>query len=422
LKFNIFGKTIEIKNAVSSLPDPRNEEAWSTYLSGKGYHVSANTAIKVAAVIRCVIVVAETMASLPLNLFRTTANGREKATDHPLYEILYRLPNPETTAFDFWLMYIANLMLTRGAFAKIKRDRNGFIRSLWNIPTANVSKIKRNSINGERYITVYLQNRNGQIVTENLREGEFMYTPNLRFSSVDDPEDPISIASDVLGLTMALNGFAKDYFENGSNLGGFVECPAEAEAEKAYKLFKESWNEMYAGVRNQHKVAFLGGGSKFNAITKNPNDSQALESRKFAVIETCRIFGVPPHKVYELDRATFNNIEELNIEFVQEALTPMAVRLEQTHYKDLLTTEERKTLYTKWNLNGLLRGNIAARSAYYHNMRNDGVMNADEIRELEDMNDQPDGLGKIYFINGNMLNIEKAKDNLPKSLQNGGNK
>lgn len=397
------------KNTAQSLPALQNDAAWQAYLSGKGYCVSAKTALRVSAVIRCVDVVAKTMASLPLNLFYDAENGKEKATKHPIYKLLYRLPNPETTAYEFWHMYIFNLMLTTGAYAKIARDKNGFIRALWNIPTANVVA-HRNVLNNERYIDVYMTNGK----TERLRDGEYMFTPGLRFTDGSDPEDAVRIAADVLGLTMALNGFAKGYFENGTNIGGIVESP-NALSDTAYERFKESWYASYSGVINQHKVAFLEDGAKFTQIGQKPSDSQALESRKFEVIEICRIFGVPPHKVFELDRATFSNIEEMNTEFVEEALAPMSVRLEQTIYKDLLTTAEQAKYYAKFNVNGLLRGNIAARTAYYHNARQDGWMNSDDIRELEDMNRLPAGQGgDIYAVNGNMIPLSAIPLNLPK--------
>jgi HK97 family phage portal protein len=417
VKITLFGKVIEIKNSTSDLPSCQNDSAWAAYLGGKGYYVSANTALKVSAVLRCVDVVAKTMASLPLNLYQYTQNGREKAEKHPLYKLLYRLPNKHTTSYEFWHMYIFNLMLTRGAFAKIVRDRSGFIRELWNIPTANVSDVHVNKVNGERYIIVTL----GDGATETLREGDFMYTPNLRFTSDTDPENPILIASEVLGLTMALNGYAKDFFENGSNLGGFVEHP-ESMTETAYTRFKESWQASYAGVLNQHKVGFLEEGMKFNPIGRNPEESQALESRKFAIAEVCRLFGVPPHKVFDLDRATFSNIEQQNIEYVQESITPMAVKIEQTVYKDLLLEPEQRKYFAKFNVNALMRGDIATRSAYYHNARQDGWLNADDIRELEDMNKLPEGQGgDTYAVNGNMIPLSSIPQNLPKGAQKGGN-
>jgi HK97 family phage portal protein len=418
LKFKLFGRTIEIKNSIGSLPPLPNDEVWRHYLAAKGYSVSRTTALQVAAVIRCVDVVAKTMASLPLNLYQVTATGREKAEKHRLYKLLHRLPNPETTAYEFWHMYVFNLMLTTGAYARIKRDQNGFITELWNIPTGNVS-MRRNSATGERYINVYnesdLQGKWG--LADTLYEGYFMFTPGLRFASITNPEDPIKIAREVLGLTMALNAYARDFFENGSNLGGFLESPGRL-SDEAYQRFKESWQQTYEGVKNQHKIGILEEGLKYNPAGRNPKDSQAIESRKFAVTEVCRVFGVPPHKVFDLERATFSNIEQQNIEYVQESIAPMAVRIEQTIYKDTLTAPEQMRYFAKFSVNALLRGDIAARTAYYHNGRNDGWLNSNDIRELEDMNRIPaEQGGDEYAVNGNMIPLKSIPQNLPKGAK-----
>jgi HK97 family phage portal protein len=415
LKFKLFGKTFEIKDSTSNLPGLSQNEEWAAYLAGRGYSVSSSTALKVSAVIRCVDVVAKTMASLPLNLYKTGSNGKEKAVNHPVYKLLYRLPNRHTTAYEFWHMYIFNLMLTTGAYAKVVRDRNGFITALWNIPTSCVSGIRINKLNGERYIDVTLDGE-----TERLREGEFMFTPGLRFGDSDDPEDPVKIARDVLGLTMALNGYAKGFFENGTNLGGFIEYDGTI-SDESYERFKESWAKTYAGVTNSNKWAFLESGFKITQLGQKPNDSQALESRKFQITEVCRMFGVPPHKVFDLDRATFSNIEQQNIEYVQESITPMSVRIEQTIYKDLLSEPEQNKYYAKFNVNALLRGDISARTLYYHNARQDGWLSANDIRELEDMNRIPaEEGGDVYAVNGNLIPLSAVPQNLPKGAQKGG--
>ena len=414
MKFKLFGRTIEIRNGIESLPGLGNEKAWRDYLAQKGHAVTATTAVKVAAVIRCVDVVAKTMASLPLHLYRHDGDSKTKADKHRIYKLLHRLPNPETTAYEFWHMYIFNLMLTHGAYARIKRDQNGFIESIWNIPTG-IIRPYRNARTGERYIEVVTPEG-----VEKLYDGYFMHTPGLRVFDENSPEDPVMIASDVLGLSMALHGYAKDYFENGANLGGILEL-AESLSDEAYAKLQESWNKTYQGVTNQHKTAILEGGAKYVQAGRDPEVSQALESRKFEVIEVCRIFGVPPHKVFELDRSTNNNIEHQNIEYVQESITPMAVRLEQTIYKDLLTTPEQNRFYAKFNMTALLRGDIAARTTYYNQMRQNGVMSADDIRALEDMN--PIGEehgGNEYLVNGNMISLKNAAQNLPKSMQKGG--
>lgn len=414
MKIKLFGRTWEFKNATTTTPALGNDSAWASYLAGKGYPVSANTAIKISAVIRCVDVVAKTMASLPFHLMQETENGLVKAKTHIVHQLLSKLPNPYTTAYEFWHMYVVNLMLTRGAFAKIVRDRNRYITEIWNIPTANVSTFYNNTVSGERYIIVNLGNGK----TETLRDGDYMYTPGLRFGSDIDPENPILLASNVLGLTMALNGFAQDYFENGSNLGGFVEYPNTV-PEEQYKNFKDSWHETYAGVTNQHKIAFLESGFKFNQLTSKPSDAQALESRKFQIIEICRMLGVPPHKVFDLERATFSNIEQQNIEYVQESITPMSVRIEQTIYKDVLTSKERTIYKPQFNVNGLMRGDLSTRAEYYHNARNDGWMSANDIRSLEDMNLIPeDQGGNVYAVNGNMIPLTAVPMNLPKGATN----
>lgn len=415
MKFKLFGKEIEIRTT-QDLSGIQDGEGWMSFLAGKGYYVNADTALKVAAVIRCVDVVAKTMASLPLVLYKNAKEGKVKAMDHPLFKLLNKLPNPETTHYEFWHMYIANLMLTRGAYAKIKRDQNGFITEIWNIPTSNVYQVI-NRRTGEKYLQVYTSETS---LLERLYPGYYMYTPGFRYRDYDTPEDPVAIAKNVLGLTMALNGYAQDFFENGSNIGGFIEYPNTI-SDKAYNRFKESWYETYTGVTKQHKMAFLESGFKYNRMESKPNDAQALESRKHQILEVCRIWGVPPHKVFEMDRATYANAEQENIEYVQECLSPMSVRLEETIYRDLLTNKEQNKYYSKFTTNALLRGDTKTRTEYYNTMRQNGVFSANNILELEDMNYIPeeDG-GNLRLVNGNMIPLSAAKNNLPKAMQKGG--
>ena len=397
------------------MPPLQSESAWVDYLAGKGHTVSHDTALKVAVVIRCADVVAKTMASLGCHLYKNDNNGKTRATGNNLYKLLRMIPNPETTAYEFWHMYIFNLMLTKGAYAKIVRDLSGNIKEIWNIPSANVV-MNRNTKTGERYIDVITGDNRG----ERLYEANFMHTPGLRFSSDKTPEDFVKIAADVLGLTMDLNSYAKDYFENGSNMGGFISYP-EAVNEQAFKKFKDDWGKAYAGVTNAHKWAILEGGFTATKMDSNPEQAQALESRKFQIIEVCRIMGVPPHKAFSLDGVSYNSMEQSNIEYVQETIAPMSERISQTIYKDLLFPKEQKIFYATFNINALLRGDIAARTAYYHNARQDGWMSANDIRNLEEMNAIPleDG-GDIYAINGNMIPITAIPLNLPKGAQKTG--
>jgi len=414
LQIKIFGKKLEIKNITQSLPALTDDDSWTTYLKGRGYSVGADTALKVAVVIRCADVVAKTMASLGCHLFLLNGESKSRAVNYPLYRILRMQPNQETTAYEFWHMYIFSLMLTSGAYAKIERNVNGFIVALWNIPTRNVS-MQRNTATGERYIIV----NDGHGKKEIIYDQNFMYTPGLRFSDENDAEDFIRIASDVLGLTVNLNSFARDYFESGSNMGGFVEYPAGIGAD-SFKRFKEDWGKTYSGVVNQHKWQILESGFKVNKMASNPEEAQALDSRKFQVIEVCRMIGVPPHKAFAMETVSYNSMEQANIEFVQETLDPLDERLSQTIYKDVLTSQEQMRFVARFNINKLLKGDTAARTAYYNTMRQNGIYSANDIRRFDDMDIISDEEGgNAYLVNGNMISLKYAKENKPKSMQGG---
>lgn len=400
----------KFKNEI--LPKIQSEQGWIDFLSGGGRSVTHETALKVAVVIRCADVVAKTMASLGCHLYEQKGKSKERAVNHPLYQVLRHLPNPETTAYEFWHMYIMSLMMTKGAYAKVVRNGAGQVVRLVNIPS-NAVEVKRNPNTGERYLSVRIGNQTYSYY-------EFMYTPGLRFSDADNPEDFISIARDVLGLTMDLNSYATDFFQNGSNPGGFVEYPNGID-EAVFMKFKEDWQKAYSGVKNQHKWALLEGGFKLTKMDSNPTDAQALESRKFQILEVCRIMGVPPNKVFEMGNASYASVEQENIGYVQETLSPMDERVCQTIFKDLLVPQERKAFYAKFNLNALLRGDIASRTTYYHNARQDGWMSANDIRDKEEMNaiSAEDG-GDLYALNGNMIPLSAIPLNLPKGAQNKG--
>ena len=185
-----FFKKKKVKNGTAA---PMTNDAWINYLTSRGYQCSAEKALQVAAVFRCIDIISKTMATLPFNLYKTTKNGEEKAKEHKLHRLLYAQPNKYTTRYEFMQMGIANLLLTRGMFVKIERDRNGFIKALWNIPTNNCSQIYINSATHERY--VYVTTDEGQ--EETLYEDEFMFIPSFKFSSNVNSEDPMYIAANV---------------------------------------------------------------------------------------------------------------------------------------------------------------------------------------------------------------------------------
>ena len=394
-------KYIHINN--SSFANPQEWLLRALYggsKSASGVDVSAKGSLEVSSVYACVKIISETIAFLNCNMYKKIPKGKEKASEHNLYNILHNLPNSTTIAFDFWVMLIVNLLLTGDGFAHIRRDGNGKILSLHNIPSKHV-KIHRNKITNELFYEV--ENITDDGVKNPIYYAEnMMHVRGMRFDDEDESLDPIKLARDSLGLGLALEEYASKYFANGAQAGGIVEYPDNL-SDEAFERFKEDFNKTYKGVINSNKIMFLESGAKFNKVTNNPDESQAIESRQFQVIEICRFFNVPPHKVMDLTHATFSNIEEQNIDFIQSCISPMCVRLEQTIYKDLLSVNDRKRYFAKFNTNALMRGNTEARRNYYNTMIQNGVMSPNDVRSLEDMN--PYDGGDVYMVNGNMIPV-----------------
>lgn len=407
MKIRLFGRDIIEIVRRESIKD--SADNWAAALAGGAGSPDAMTALKTSAVFRCVDLLSKTMATLPLHLYEQDGDRKEYARDHRLYHLLLRLPNPYTTAYEFWQMFVTNLLLTKGAYARIKRNAHGQITSLWNIPTGNVVKSSINSRTGEPYIVVSDDDGN----TEKLYPGEYLHVTGLLFRDPTSAEDPLELAADVLGLTRDLSGYAATTFRQGINPGGFIEIPTGL-SEDAYNRLQRDFEKKYAGVQNAGKFILLEEGAKAQLFTRDLEKSQVLESRKFAISEVCRIFGVPPHMCMDMDRATFSNIEQQSREFVRDAINPLSVRIEEAIYRDCLTPMERRRYFAKFNTNALLRGDTAAQTQYYNSMRQNGIMSADEIRDNEDMNPLPDGMGKTVYINGNMLPLQHAINNTPR--------
>ena len=209
-------------------------------------------------------------------------------------------------------------------------------------------------------------------------------------------------------LALAAEGYGAGFFGRGAVASGIVELPGKL-SEQALENFKKTFQENYGGLSNQHRILFLEQGLKFHQTTIQNDNAQFLETRKYQVEEVARFFGVPPHKIGALERATLSNIEHQSIEFVQDCIRPRAVNWEQQIRRQLLSAEGKKRFYAEYVLDGLLRGDVQSRSQYYKTGRNDGWLSANDIRELENMNPIPvEEGGDAYLINGNMVPITEA--------------
>ena len=381
-----------------SRAEPKNSLFNSTYSfffgsTTSGKTVNEKTAMQTTAVYACVRILAETIASLPLHTYRLTDKGKEKATDHDLYYLLHSEPNPEMTSFVFRETLMGHLLLWGNAYVQIIRDGRGKVIALYPLIPDKMTVAR--SEKGEIY---YVYNKESQDYI--LTKDEVLHIPGLGFDGLIG-YSPIAMAKNAIGMAIATEEYGAKFFSNGANPGGVLEHPGIV---KEPQRIRESWNSVYQGTGNAHKVAVLEEGMKFQAIGIPPEQAQFLETRKYQTEEICRIFRVPPHLVGDLERATFSNIEHQSISFVVNTIRPWLVRVEQSINKSLFTESEKQEYFVNFVVEGLLRGDYASRMQGYAVGIQNGFMSPNDVRELENMNRIEHG--DIYAMNGNMLKLE----------------
>lgn len=391
-------------------PQNRVGGGWSFLFGGttSGKTVNERTAMQTTAVYACVRILSEAVAGLPLHIYRYRSDGgKERIPMHPLYHLLHDEPNPEMTSFVFRETLMSHLLLWGNAYAQVVRNGRGQAVALYPLLPSKMDVSR--AANGELLYTYYRDadetglNPKGGYIT--LRRDEVLHIPGLGFDGLIG-YSPIAMAKNAIGMSLATEEYGASFFANGANPGGVLEHPGVI---KDIGRVKESWNSAYQGNGNAHKIAVLEEGMKFQAIGIPPEQAQFLETRKFQINEIARIYRVPPHMVGDLEKSSFSNIEQQSLEFVKYTLDPWVVRWEQSLQQSLLLPSEKPSLFIRFNLDGLLRGDYQSRMNGYAVGRQNGWMSANDIRELEDMNRIPVGEGgDLYLVNGNMTKLADA--------------
>lgn len=391
---------------------PQNRTAGSSYAffmgsSAAGKSVTERSAMQMTAVYSCVRILAEAVAGLPLHLYRYRDDGgKEKATDHPLYLLLHDEPNPEMSSFVFRETLMTHLLLWGNAYAQIIRNGKGEVIALYPLMPNKMSVDRDES--GQLYYT-YTRSaeeaktaETGRVV---LRPSDVLHIPGLGFDGLVG-YSPIAMAKNAIGLAIATEEYGAKFFANGAAPSGVLEHPGTI---KDPSRVREAWQSQFGGSANSGKIAVLEEGMKYTPISISPEQAQFLETRKFQINEIARIFRVPPHMVGDLEKSSFSNIEQQSLEFVKYTLDPWVVRWEQSISRALLTEDEKRSYFVKFNLEGLLRGDYASRMNGYATARQNGWMSANDIRELENLDRIPaEEGGDLYLINGNMLPLKQA--------------
>ena len=392
-------------------PVDKAADAGYSFLFGRttsGKPVNERTAMQTTAVYACVRILAEAVASLPLHVYEYQDDGGKKLVhDHPLYYLLHDEPNPELTSFVFRETLMSHLLIWGNAYAQIIRDGAGRVLGLYPL-LPDKMEVQRDDKGNIYY--VYSRNSDENPTFKEygnikLKAEDVLHIPGLGFDGLIG-YSPIAMAKNAVGMTLACEEYGASFFANGANPGGVLEHPGVL---KDPSKVRESWNSVYRGVSNAHKIAVLEEGMKYQQIGIPPEEAQFLETRKFQINEIARLYRIPPHMVGDLDKSSFSNIEQQSLEFVKYTLDPWVIRWEQSLQRSLLLPGEKGKYFIKLNVDGLLRGDYQSRMNGYAVGRQNGWFSANDIREMENMNPIPDEEGgNLYLINGAMTKLADA--------------
>jgi len=390
----------------------REEGTWWSVFAGRrpnSVSVTERNSLQMTTVFACVRIIAETIASLPMNVYKRGADGvKNKATDHPLWTVLHDEANDEMTAFTFWETMVAWVLTWGNAYAEIERDGSGKVVAIWPISPDVVQVDKRA---GATVYKVTVDDPSGdasgsrQVV---LPAEKVLHFHGLGWNGISG-YSPIAMARNSLNFAKSTEVYGANFFENGAQPSGVLEMEGVLRDTAARDRLRESWYQIHGGPRNSHRVAVLEAGVKYKPISLPPNDAQFLETRRYQKADIAQMFRVPLHMINDLTNATFSNIEHQSIEFVVHTIRPYLVRMEQEIRRKLfVTTSDKNNYCAEWLVDGLLRGDAKSRNEALQIQRQNGIISADEWREIENMNPQDGGQGKAYLVNSAMISVDQA--------------
>jgi HK97 family phage portal protein len=385
------------------------DDYWYSPIGGptaSGIAVTPEIAMKASAVYACVRLISESVGALPLFVYRRLPDGgKEKATSHPLYELLHDEPSrePRQTAFQFKATAMAHLLLRGNAYARIVPGQRGFVDQLKLI---HPDRIRLERVGDDGDIIRY------QVRGADGREQPVNYEDIFHLTGLSlDGQTGVSIikyARETVGLTLAAEGYAGRVFSQDATPRGVLQHPGRLSPDAVERL-RESWAEKHSGPAGQHRPAVLEEGMKWQQVSMTAEDAQLLAAREFQVIDVARWFNVPLHMLQSQQKSTSwgSGIEQMSLGYVTWTLLPWLKRWEDTIRQQLLVS--KKAFFAEFQLAALMRGNMKDRYAAYALGRYWGIWSANDIRRLENENaiEDADGnrdpAGDIYLQPANMV-------------------
>lgn len=363
-----------------------------------GVIVTTSTAERCIAVYGCLRILSTSFGQLPIRVYkRLKGGGKEIAEAHPVQRVLHVVPNNEETPIVFKESVAYEQARMGNAYAEIVRDGSGAPVAVHPLETERVT-VKRDD--SRELVYEYRVDTERAVL---LRPQDVLHVKLFGFGPVG--KSPITVAREAIGVDISAEEHSAAFFGSGANPSIVLTHPGRL-SKPAHDRMRDDVTRKYGGPKNSGRPMILEEGTKIEKLTATQKDSQFIESRGFNVDQICRLFGVPPHMLARLDRATFSNIEHLSIEFAVYTLAPYLIRFEQECDRKLLLNDPN--LFCKFNFDALLRGDVKSRNEAYSIARQWGWISADEIREREDLNPLPNGQGKVWLTPMNMIPADQV--------------
>lgn len=370
-----------------------------------GIRVDYDTALQYSPFFAGVRVLAEDLAGLPLHLYeRMAGRGKQRAEDHPLYGLLHDQPNPMMTSVQLRETLQGHALTWGNGVAQlVTNKRTGVIEEIWPLrPDRLRICVNRTGPGQFRRTYQYRDEVNG--IKATLLDDEVLHVGGLGFDGVRG-YSVVDLAANSIGLGLATEHYGAKFFSNGGAPGGALSHPGNLSHEARGRMATD-WENIHKGIDRAHRVAILEEGVTWQQVGIPNDNAQFLETRRMQVTEIARWLRIPSHKINDLERSTFSNIEQQQLDYISSALNIWLRRWEQAIVTQLLLPEERRRFYAEHLVDSLLRGDTLTRYQAYAVGRQWGWLSANDVRERENLN--PVEGGDAYLVPLNMVPAGRA--------------
>lgn len=386
----------EQRSATSSLENP---SSWFVDwihggYSASGIAVNDESALRLAAVYACNRVLSESIASLPVALFRDTPDGAQSAANRPEHRLISSQPSSLYTSYTFRSTGQFHLGMRGNFYARIRRDGRGGAREL---RILHPNCVRAFFYEDKLYYEVSPNPATGNSgPREILTPDDILHVAAMSMDGING-RSPISVLRDTLGIGLGNVDYMGKVQKRGGRLEGFLYHPNKLNPDQVANMRLN-----FTGAMQRGDLPVLENGLEYKSVSLNPQDAEFINTHKLTTTDIARAYRVPPHMIGDLERATFSNIEHQGLEFVTNTLLPWIKNWEAELNRKLLPQEIQDSHYFRFNVEGLLRGDIRTRFEAYTKAIQWGILNRDEVRALENRNKIPGGLGEEFLTPLNM--------------------